>query len=302
MKFNAHRVLFLILAFLTFQSVGTAQTVIPDEMRLTTPGAPWNLIVEGRPLNIKSQGVKPDQKSAYFLMHPQPDGLNISLYIEPVDKCKTSDECRNYVLNQGNPAWGKFQDLAKPTIGAFSTFEFYRPEVRSMPLKMFDIYGQYVEGGYWVDLHLSKAEYKKADHIVFDSFMKSIKFVPKSDKPITATDKLFADSQAAVEKWLAGWDAGKCKESYLVLSPLSRKQVDEKLWVEYCVGGLKARGRVNDRKPIASSLIKSLPVQPDHSGATVRYQTIFENGPSVEVVTLVLEKNGIWTVANYLIQ
>jgi len=298
MKFE--RFIFLsVLVLAVFQVFINAQTVVPNQVRFTTPDAPWTLVIDGQAVDIKTAQVKPDNKSAYFLVYPNKDGLNISLFIEPVDKCKTSDECRDFVLNSGNPAWGKFQDLAKARIGEFSYFEFYRPEAMGQPLQMQDMYAQYVGSGYWVDLHISKVDYKKTDHLLFENLVKSVKFVPKTN---AASDKNLSAIQAAVEKWLAVWDAGKCKESFAALSPISRTKISEKLWVDYCGSAHIGLGKLKSRKVIASTTVTSLPPTPDRPGATVRYQSVFENSPVVEFVSLVLEKDGSWTVANYLTQ
>ena len=285
-------------------SIAAAQTGVRDQIRLTSPGAPWIIVIDGKAVDISDHKVKPDHKSAYFLLSPDNDGLNISLYIEPVDKCRTAVECRDFVLSTGNPLWGNYQDLAKADIGDFSYFEFYRPEVMSQPLKMLDVYAQYVSSGYWVDLHLSKAEYKKADHVLFENLIKAIKFVPKS-RPAAGGDseKHFESADRAAEKWLGMWDAGKCKESFASLSPLAREKITEKLWVDYCGNAQNALGKLGARKPTAGSLIKSLPAKPEYSGATIRYHSSFANAESViEIVTLVLEKDGRWTVSNYMIK
>src|SRR5688572_9598613 len=94
---------------LVLQVFAAGQDVTQDEIRLTTPEAPWVMVIEGNGLDIKTVKVKPG--GAYFLLYPNEDELNISLFIEPVEKCRTSDECRDFVLNAGNPAWGKFQGV-----------------------------------------------------------------------------------------------------------------------------------------------------------------------------------------------
>ena len=294
---RSERVVFLpVLVLAVFQLFVNAQT-IPNQVRFTTPEAPWTLLIDGQAVDIKSAQVKPDNKSGYFLVYPNKDGLNISLFIEPVDKCTTSDECRDFILNTGNPAWGKFQDLAKARIGEFSYFEFYRPEAMGQPLRMLDMYAQYVADGYWVDLHISKVDYKKTDHLLFESLIKSVKFVPKTNP---ATDKNLSAVQAAVGKWLALWDLGKCKESFAALSPISRTKITEKLWVDYCGSAHTGLGKLKSRKMIASTTVTSLPPTPDRAGATLRFQSTFENAPVVEFVSLVLENDGSWSVANYL--
>ena len=132
---------------------------VVDGVHLTTVKAPWTMRILGNDLDITSVQAKPDQASAYFMMTSESTKLNVSVFIEPVGKCKTGEECRDHVLNLGNPAWGKFEQLAKGRLKDFSYFEFYRPEVQGRPVKMLDMYAEYVSEGYWVDLHISKVLY-----------------------------------------------------------------------------------------------------------------------------------------------
>src|SRR5258708_35353730 len=159
--------------------LGVAQTGFVDGVQLTTIKAPWTMRILGRDIDIANVKAKPDEQSAYFMMESESTKLNVSVFIEPVDKCKSGEECRDYVLNFGNPAWGKFQDLAKSKIKDFSYFEFYRPEVRGQPMKMLDMYAEYVSQGYWVDVHISKVLYRPEDHAFFEHVVNSISFFPK---------------------------------------------------------------------------------------------------------------------------
>lgn len=281
------------------QAIVSAQGIQEDQMRATTPEAPWTIHIDGQKLELRDVKVKPGGKSAYFLMANKETGLNASIFIEPADKCKTSEECRDFVLNTGNPAWGKYQDLAKSNIGDFSYFEFYRPEAMNQPLQMQDMYAQYVGSGYWVDLHISKVQYKKADHVLFENLIKSVRFVPKSDKTAADSDKNTATARKTAENWLAVWDTKKCDESYSSLTSISRSAVTQMQWIDYCEAAHKALGKLKSRELIATKLTKSLPAKPDYSGATLTYQSDFDNGPVIEIISLTIEKDGTWTVSHY---
>jgi hypothetical protein len=65
-------------------------------------------------------------------------------------------------------------------IGDVSFFEFYRPAVQGQPVKMLDMYAEFVRDGYWIDLHISKVLYKKSDHALFEDLVKSAAFEPKA--------------------------------------------------------------------------------------------------------------------------
>lgn len=282
------------------QTFAAAQNIREDHIAFTVPDAPWMVKFNNKNFEIKDMQVKRDNKSGYFLLESEADGLTVSLFIEPAVKCKTSAECRDFVFKSSNPAWGKIQDIVQSKIGEVSYFEFYRSTVQNQPLKMFDMYAEFVENGYWVDLHISKVLYKKADHAMFENFVKSIAFVSKTAAPVAEADKATATAQKALEDWTPLWDDGKYAESYKQLSTLSKKSFDEKQWFAYWTTARKPLGKLKSRKILNISLVKSLQGAPDSSGAVFKYQSSFENQPDVfETFSLILEKDGGRRVASY---
>jgi hypothetical protein len=285
------------------ESVCLAQNGFVDGVELTTVKAPWTMRILGNDLDITDVKIKPDQASAYFMMASASSGLNVSVFIEPVDKCRSSEECRDHVLNLGNPAWGKFEQLAKGKIKDFSYFEFYRPEVQGKPLKMLDMYAQHVSNGYWLDLHVSKTLYTKQDHAIFEKVVNSISFVPKAGAAKTDFDKQISKAQEASNGWLKLWDSRKCRESYAALSSLSRAQISETAWLGYCIRMVQDGVETKSRNLIGAAFARSLPEKTDRPLSILAYYSNFENGRSgVELVALSLEKDGSWVITNYLIR
>jgi hypothetical protein len=281
-----------------------AQSGFIDGVLLTTIKSPWSIRILDNDLDITQVQAKPDQASAYFMMASASSKLNVSVFIEPVDKCKTSEECRDYVLGLGNPAWGKYEQLAKGKLKEFSFFEFYRAEVEGKPLKILDMYAEYVSQGYWVDVHISKVLYTKEDHALFEKTVNSISFVPRIDTGAVAFDSQLERAQSTVRKWLNLWENNKCKESYAALAPISRSGITEMQWMGYCIrmvedlGGTKA----SSRKLIAAAFARSLPDKTDRPLAVLAYHSSFANQSSVvELIALMLEKDGTWSMTNYLL-
>ena len=280
-----------------------AQDTFIDGVDLTTIKAPWTLRILGNELDITQVQAKPDQASAYFMMASASSSINVSVFIEPVDKCKTGEECRDHVLGLGNPAWGKYEKLAKGKLKDFSYFEFYRPEVQGKQLKMLDMYAEYVSQGYWVDVHISKALYSKEDHVLFEKVINSISFVPKTGAATTDFDKQVAKAQTAASGWLRLWDTNKCKESYAALAPISRTGITEIHWLGYCIRMVQDVGANRSRKLIAAAFARALPEKTERPLAVLAYHSSFESTPSgVELVALLLEKDTAWSITNYLLR
>lgn len=291
---NSFAIIFLLQVFTA------AQTVSEDRVAFTVSEAPWMITLDSKNLELKDLQVKRDNKSGYFLMENEKDGLTVSLFIEPAVKCKTSIECRDFVWKTGNPKWGEVQDVVQSKIGDVSYFEFFRPTVQNQPLQMFDMYAEFVEDGYWVDLHISKVLYKKEDHLLFENFVKSARFVSKTGEPITDSDKSIEAARKALEDWMLLWDSGKYEDSYNALSTFSKKAFDKKSWFTYWTTARKPLGKVKSRKLISTSLVKSLEGIANHSGAVFKYQSSFENQEAVfEMFSVILEKDGSWRVASY---
>jgi hypothetical protein len=293
----------ITLTFLFLLAAACAgQDNFVDGVDLTTIKAPWTLRIAGNDLDITGVKAKPDQASAYFMMASESTKLNVSVFIEPVDKCKSSEECRDHSLNLGNPAWGKYEQLAKGKLKDFSYFEFYRPVAQGQPLKMQDMYAEYVSQGYWVDVHISKVLYTKQDHLLFEKLINSINFIPRTGSAPTAFDVQLGKGQASVNSWLALWANSKCKESFSALSSLSRDGISEQDWSNYCARLNKGLGANKSRNLIAAAFSRSLPDKTDRPLAILAYNSSFENVPSaVELISLMLEKEGNWSITNYLL-
>lgn len=295
--------IFLFVLLFLYKGLCVAQVGFVDGVHLTTIKAPWTLSILGNDLDITKVQAKPDQQSAYFMMTSEATRLNVSVFIEPADKCKTSEECRDYILRLGNPEWGKFQDLSKGKIKEFSYFEFYRPEVRGQPVKMLDMYAEYVGQGYWVDIHISKVLFKKEEHQLFENVMSSIGFVMKSSQQSDAFDVQNTKAEESANTWLGPWDQLKCRESYHSLSSITRADNSENGWAEYCMKVNTALGEKKSRTLIAAAFTRSLPPKTDRPVAVLAYHSNFAKRESViEIIALLLQDGGGWTVTNYLPQ
>lgn len=277
-----------------------AQDEFVNGVQVTTIKAPWTLRILGQDLDISEVKAKPDQASAYFMMSSDATKLNVSVFIEPVDKCRSAEACRDYVLGLGNPAWGTYQDLAKGKIGSASYFEFYRPEVQGRPVKMLDMYAEFVQDGYWIDMHISKVLYEKKDHGLFETVVNSTKFLSKTDKQTSSFDSQLAQVQVSTASWLSLWDSQKCGESFSAMSSITRSENTQESWVDYCKKFNGFLGPNKSRKLIATAFTSSLPPKTDRPLAILAYQSDFANRASVvEVVAVMLEKDGKWTMTNY---
>ena len=169
--------LVILIPFLT--PSGYSQQTERSSLRLTVPQAPWALLISGEELVLSREKIAPDGSRGYFMLVDEKTRMLASLYIEPVDKCKTSKECRDMVWKLGNPEWDNPQNVRLSEIGDISTLELLVPEFKRAPIRQQNMYAQFVRDGYWVDLHLSKVQYQDQDRDLFERMVKSVRFEHK---------------------------------------------------------------------------------------------------------------------------
>lgn len=83
---------------------------------------------------------------------------------------------------------------------------------QGVPLQQQHMYAQFVVDGFWVDLHISKTQYKAEEHVLFLDRVKSIKFEAKSKTGVGTEDSPMETARKAAQIWLLLWDAGKHDE------------------------------------------------------------------------------------------
>ena len=174
-----HFVATVLSTLLLFQAQGVKKPQASERIGLTVPAAPWTLTLPREGVTIENQQVKPDGRYGYFVLQDDKNKMTLSLFIEPVDQCKTSKECRDMVWTQGNPGWEDPQNVVQSEMGEVSFFEFFMPKYQTIPVQQQHMYIEFVVDNFWVDMHISKPLYKPEEHKLFENIIKSIKFEPK---------------------------------------------------------------------------------------------------------------------------
>lgn len=179
-------VVFVLLIVQTASQTTTASGPESDKrISFTVPAAPWILTLPANDFVVRQKQFKPDGRSGYFYLTDEKQHLNVSFFIEPVDKCKDSKSCRDMVWKAGNPRWENPKNVVLSEIGDVSVFEFLLPSLQGQPIQQQNMYAQFVVDGFWVDLHISKVLYKTEEHKLFEDLVKAIKFEPKEKKVAT---------------------------------------------------------------------------------------------------------------------
>ena len=117
-----------------------------------------------------------------------------------------------------------------------------------------------------------------------------------------ASDAAEKAAIAASSAWLSLVDEGKFSESWDQAAGYFKNAVNKDQWIASLKGGRVPLGKVMTRKLKSKMYSKTLPGVPDGEYVVIMFDTQFENKKSaVETVTPMLDKDGKWRVAGYLI-
>jgi hypothetical protein len=69
--------------------------------------------------------------------------------------------------------------VSSSEVGGVSVFEYLIPEYQGIPVRQQNMYAEFVQDGFWVDLHISKVQYDKKERKLFEALINSATFEPK---------------------------------------------------------------------------------------------------------------------------
>jgi tetratricopeptide (TPR) repeat protein len=156
-----------------------AGRMFPDRLDFTVPAAPWALTFPAADFEVSQSQQLPDGKRARFLFTSEKTGLTASITIEPAVKCTDSKSCRDFVRTSDLPRVAGPRDVSSSEVGGVSVFEYLIPEYQGIPVRQQNMYAEFVQDGFWVDLHISKVQYDKKERKLFEALINSATFEPK---------------------------------------------------------------------------------------------------------------------------
>ena len=151
------------------------QILKPDIGSFSLPLLDWGLSVDINDFEVKKNYIAPDGSNRNTLVEDKKTGLTVSVYIEKARTPGDHIECRKYY-------WGKsalmhmeksnIQLYEKPNI-AFVEFDI--KEDNGNEINYHSLNAFLSKDGYWIDVHISKNSYTKADDELFAEIVKTIK-------------------------------------------------------------------------------------------------------------------------------
>jgi len=134
-------------------------------------------------LEFPSEGFKleqADNSRPYYFLTNDKTRLNVSFNFERAKTCISSVSCRDYFSDKLKTGYPSKKNWRSSQVGDVYVSENMDGPVSGFDLKQQHMNAHFVKEGVWIDVHLSKVNYREADRELFANFVRSIRFRPKT--------------------------------------------------------------------------------------------------------------------------
>lgn len=173
-----------IAALIILQVSSTRANAQEKRLEFTFADVPWTLTIPADDFQLAEKKMRDDGHGVYFHLVDEKQNIDLSMFIKPLKSCTDSKSCRDFIWKTGNPEWVNPQNIVQSEIGGVSVLELMVPKFQGVDIRQHNVYAEFVQDGFWVDMHLSKALYKREEHQLFERIIKSVKFEPKTKATI----------------------------------------------------------------------------------------------------------------------
>lgn len=191
----------------TLASAQAGQQASAQQLSMSFPGEPWTLTFDAPGFKVAKNEMQPDGR-VYLLANDQATNIELSVFLEKVSGGATADGCEQNEkarLAQNVPYERK--DIATRDANGMAIVEFTIPEFSGAPVQQRNSFACVAKDDIYVDIHLSKIQFKRQDEALFDSILASAHFLvanPNSSSGTGQSAPSSAENAVTRQLWLTG--------------------------------------------------------------------------------------------------
>lgn len=138
------------------------------------PGKSWGVSLGFSGFTLSSDDTTPDGRRSAMASHPTTH-VNVSATLEQTDKPASSAGCIAHLEQlKASPLAAQGREIRLTTTSTLPTLEYTIPELRGIPLAQRHVHLCYPKENVYLDLHLSKVQYRPADDELFRAFLQTV--------------------------------------------------------------------------------------------------------------------------------
>lgn len=165
---------FTVIALLSFSLVVKAGTA--NDLYLATPGSSWSLEIDTPGFTLEQKDFSQDGTAARLMAVNKKDNVILSAFLEKAARPGDAKACREYYWSEAKTSPFQKDDLKMSESSSAALVEYIVKEHLGIRVNQKNINAYLSQNGYWVDVHISKVDFKPEDEAMLQSIVKSIRF------------------------------------------------------------------------------------------------------------------------------
>jgi hypothetical protein len=151
-----------------------------ETIALSVPGIPWAMKIKAPGFALDQRGAQSGGQSAYFMASNTSTGVILSGWMENRGKKGTAKEAREYFWEGTKRAPFKMDDVKMSESGQMPTVEYLIREYQGTVVNQKNLWAYFIKDQYWLNLHLSKTNFRPGEESLFKPILESVSFEAKT--------------------------------------------------------------------------------------------------------------------------
>jgi tetratricopeptide (TPR) repeat protein len=153
---------------------------LPDLSTLGVPGNNWVLQIQTEGFTLDRNQTADDGFGRMMMASNPATGVVLSVFLEKAPKKGNSHEAREYYWEKSKKSPVKKDDIKLSDVGNLPIVEYFVKEFQGARIDQKSVNAYLAKDDTWIDVHLSKVQFKPEDQALFDAILKSLKIVKNS--------------------------------------------------------------------------------------------------------------------------
>jgi len=177
-----NRLFVFVCICLLVVNIVTAEEKSSRPIVLSLPDLNWALEINAIGFSMEDFEIAPHGNATRFQATNKKTGVVMSGFLEKAPKKGNAKDCRSYYWSKAQKSPFTKTDIKMSESGEIAIVEYFVKEYMGRELNQKNLNAYLAESDYWIDIHLSKTDYKLGDQQLFEAVLSGVR-IKKNYKP-----------------------------------------------------------------------------------------------------------------------
>ena len=172
---RTYKAAFFIATFIAALTSAHLVSADTTNLCLVTPGSSWSLEIDVPGYKVQKEVLSPDGTSAQLMAVNERNDIILSAFLEKAAGPVDAKACRQYYWSktQENPITR--ENITLTETGSVALVEYLDKDLDGVPVNQQNLNAYLATNDYWIDVHISKTDFKPGDEAMFHYIVKNIR-------------------------------------------------------------------------------------------------------------------------------